>query len=311
MKNFLKISVALVLTLIVLICIRFGYSDLDLDYLKTKYAQPPSSFISIMDMDVHFQDEGNLQDSIPIVLIHGTGSSLHTFDTWVEDLKSDRRVIRMDLPGFGLTGPFPDRDYTMIHYVDFINQFLTQLNIENCILGGNSLGGQIAWNYTIEYPKTVSKLILIDAAGYPLESEKVPIAFRIARMPVLNKILTFITPKSMARSSVESVYADKSKVTDDLVDRYFELTLRAGNRQGLVDRMTTDMKGNKVELIKTIQSPTLILWGADDLLATTKSAYKFQADLPNDTLVIMPQVGHVPMEESPNESLAIVKAFLE
>lgn len=311
MKTILKVAFAFVLTLVVVICICFGYSDLDLNYLKTKYAQPPSSFISIMDMDVHFRDEGYPQDSLPIVLIHGTGSSLHTFDGWVDDLKKERRIIRMDLPGFGLTGPFPDRDYTMTHYVDFIYQFLNQLNIEKCILGGNSLGGQIAWNYAVAYPSDISKLILIDAAGYPLESEKVPVAFAIARMPVLNKALTFITPKFMARSSVESVYADKSKVTDQLVDRYFELTLREGNRQGLVDRMTSEMKGNQIELIKTIKAPTLILWGADDLLATTKSAYRFQADLPNDTLVIMPNVGHVPMEESPNESLAIVQAFLK
>lgn len=311
MKTILKVAFAFVLTLVVVICICFGYSDLDLNYLKTKYAQPPSSIISVMDMDVHFRDEGYPQDSLPIVLIHGTGSSLHTFDGWVDDLKKERRIIRMDLPGFGLTGPFPDQDYTMTHYVDFIYQFLNQLNIEKCILGGNSLGGQIAWNYAVAYPSDISKLILIDAAGYPLESEKVPVAFAIARMPVLNKALTFITPKFMARSSVESVYADKSKVTDQLVDRYFELTLREGNRQGLVDRMTSEMKGNQIELIKTIKAPTLILWGADDLLATTKSAYRFQADLPNDTLVIMSNVGHVPMEESPNESLAIVQAFLK
>lgn len=311
MKTLLKLTLSFIFTLLLLVIICFGYTDLELDLLKEKYAQPPSSFISIMDMNVHFRDEGNPQDSLPIVLIHGTGASLHTFDAWAEGLKRDRRIIRMDLPGFGLTGPFPNRDYTMVHYVEFIGTFLTKLNIDSCILGGNSLGGQIAWNYTVVHPQTVTKLVLIDAAGYPLESEKVPVAFAIARMPILNKALTFITPKFMARSSVESVYADKSKVTEELVDRYFELTLREGNRQGLVDRMTTDIKGNQIELIKTIQQPTLILWGADDLLATTKSAYRFQADLPNDTLVIMPDVGHVPMEESPNESLAIVKAFLK
>ncbi|WP_422359372.1 alpha/beta fold hydrolase [Reichenbachiella sp.] len=311
MKTLLKLTLAFILTSLIIITVLFGYADLDLDLLKEKYAQPPSAFIPIMDMEVHFRDEGNPQDSLPIVLIHGTGASLHTFDAWVEGLKNERRIIRMDLPGFGLTGPFPDRDYTMIHYVKFIEAFLTQLNIDSCVLGGNSLGGQIAWNYTVENSKTVKKLILIDAAGYPLESEKVPVAFAIAKMPVLNKILTFITPKFMAKSSVESVYADKSKVTEELVARYFELTLREGNRQGLVDRMTTDIKGNQIELIKTIEQPTLILWGADDLLATTKSAYRFQTDLSNDTLVIMPNVGHVPMEESPIESLAIVKAFIK
>ena len=311
MKTTPKIILALVLIPIVAICVLFGYSDLELDQLKTKYAQAPSSFISIEGMDVHFRDEGNPLDSLPIVLIHGSGSSLHTFDAWTNSLKNERRIIRMDLPGFNLTRPFPDRNYTITHYVAFIDQFLSELKIQTCVLGGNSLGGQIAWNYTRVHPEVVNKLILIDAAGYPLESEKVPIAFAIARIPVLNKVLTFITPKFMARSSIESVYSDQSLVSETLVDRYFELTLRAGNRQALVDRMTSDVHGNQIELISTIRQPTLILWGADDLLATTKSAFRFQADLPNDTLVIIPNVGHVPMEESPLESLAVLKAFLK
>ena len=309
-----KIFKALFFTLLLLVAslfLLFGYLDLPIEELKAKYAQGSSQFVEIENMQVHYRDEGNPLDSLPIVLIHGTGSSLHTFDVWTSTLKNERRVFRMDLPGFGLTGPFLDRNYTMTHYVDFIDQFLSKMNIDKCILGGNSLGGQIAWNYTVVNPEKVNKLILIDAAGYPLESEEVPIAFAIARTPIVNQLLTILTPKFMARASVESVYADKSKVTDELVDRYFELTLRAGNRQGLVDRMTSDLEGNQVELIKTIQQPTLILWGADDLLATTKSAYRFQSDLPNDTLVIMPNVGHVPMEESPEESLKILNVFLK
>ena len=310
MKNALKFLLIILFIATAAIFLLFGYNDIPIEELKAKYAQGSSQFIEIEGMQVHFRDEGNPQDSLPLVLIHGTGSSLHTFDTWTSTLKNERRVIRMDLPGFGLTGPFPDRNYTMTHYVGFIDQFLSKLNIDQCILGGNSLGGQIAWNYTVVNPRKVNKLVLIDAAGYPLESEEVPIAFAIARTPIANQLLTILTPKFMAKASVESVYSDKSKVTDELVDRYFELTLRAGNRQALVDRMTSDIKGNQIDLIKTIKQPTLILWGADDLLATTKSAYRFQADLPNDTLVIMPKVGHVPMEESPKESLEVIEAFL-
>jgi pimeloyl-ACP methyl ester carboxylesterase len=305
-----KIILALVVLILVGILLFFGHRDIPLDELKTKYANAESSFIAVDGMEVHYRDEGDQSDTMPIVLIHGTGASLHTFDAWVDSLKPSKRVIRMDLPAYGLTGSFPDRNYSMAHYTTFVNDFLTALEVKQCILGGNSLGGQIAWNYALAQPNVVKKLILIDAAGYPLTSKSVPIAFKIGQTPGLNKVLTFITPRFLVKASVENVYFDKSKVTDSLVERYFELTLRAGNRQAFVDRFGTP-KDTAYTNIKTIQQPTLILWGANDLLIPVENAYKFQADLPNDTLVILENAGHTPMEESPLESVKPVLDFLK
>lgn len=288
----------------------FGHRDIPINELKLKYTNSESSFISVDGMDVHFRDEGNQTDSIPIVLIHGTGSSLHTFDAWTDSLKTSNRVIRMDLPAFGLTGPFPDRNYAIAHYTSFLKDFLTALKINKCVLAGNSLGGQIAWNFTLEQPGMVQKLILIDAAGYPTISKSVPIAFKLGQTPVLKKLLTYITPGFMVRASIENVYFDTSKVTDALVERYFELTLRAGNRQALVDRLRKSSDTNYTN-IKYIKQPTLILWGANDLLIPVENARKFHESLPNNTLTILDDTGHTPMEESPIESLEFVTDFLE
>lgn len=310
LTKILKILALSILLLVVLVSILFGRQDIPIEELKEKYAQPPSSFIQVNDLNVHYRDEGNPNDSIPIVLIHGTGSSLHTFDAWTEQLKEDFRVIRMDLPAYGLTGPFPHRNYSMDNYSQFIQDFLSELGITKCVIGGNSLGGGIAWNYTVQYPYMVDKLILIDASGYPMTSTSVPIAFKMARIPVIKNIFTFITPRSVAKGSVENVYADKSKVTEELVDRYFELTLREGNRQAFVDRLSMPLESSDYSRISSIQQPTLILWGDKDELISPESAYRFQEDLPNDTLVILKDVGHVPMEESPDESLEAVLNFL-
>ena len=310
MKKAIRLVVLILAGIVVLICVLFGYSDRSVDELSSKYAQAPSDFVELMGMNVHFRDEGNPQDSMPVVLLHGTGSSLHTFDSWTEILKESNRVIRMDLPGFGLTGPFPTRNYSMDRYVEFVASFLSARNITHCVLAGNSLGGHIAWQFTLRHPEMVDKLILIDAAGFPLKSTSVPMAFKMARTPALNKILTFITPQFVVQSSVYNVYADKSKVTDELVDRYFDLSLRAGNRQALIDRMQMPFDENEVEQITTISQPTLILWGAEDGLIPTESAYRFQNYLPNDTLVILKNSGHVPMEENPEESLEAVLAFI-
>jgi pimeloyl-ACP methyl ester carboxylesterase len=306
-KIFFVSLVAIILTVLVL----FGRSDKSLDELKAKYANAASAFIKVDGMDVHYRDEGNTADSLPIVLLHGTGASLHTFDAWTTILKNEKRVIRMDLPAFGLTGPFPHRNYSIDKYITFIHHFLLAKGITKCVLGGNSLGGQIAYRFTINHPQMVDKLILIDAAGYPLESKSVPIAFRIATIPFLNKTLAYITPRFLIKQSVENVYSNKSKVSDTLVDRYFELTLRAGNRQAFVDRMIQAFDSSTILLIKNIKQRTLVLWGEQDLLIPLKSAYRFHYDLPNDTLVILKNAGHVPMEEIPEESIAVVLIFLK
>jgi pimeloyl-ACP methyl ester carboxylesterase len=309
--TFIKILFVSIVAILVIIFILFGHADKSLAELKTTYAKAPSAFIRIDSMDVHYRDEGNTADSLPIVLLHGTGASLHTYDAWVAVLKNEKRVVRMDLPAFGLTGPFPDGNYSIDNYIDFLHHFLSAKGIVKCVLAGNSLGGQIAYRFTIAHPLMVDKLILIDAAGYPLESKSIPIGFRMSRIPVLNKIFTYITPRFLIKASVENVYADKTKVNDTLINRYFDLALRAGNRQAFVDRMTLAYDSSSTPLVKNIYQRTLILWGEQDLLIPTKSAYRFHDDLPNDTLVILKNIGHVPMEESPRESLAVVIAFLK
>ena len=295
----------------IIIILLFGYRDIPLEYLKAKYAKAPSAFITVNGMDVHYREEGVTEATTPIVLIHGTGSSLHTFNDWVSKLKVNYRIIRIDLPGHGLTGPFPIRDYSIEAYVKFIKHFLDKKGIEKCIIGGNSLGGHIAWQYTITHPDSIKKLILIDAAGYPKESKSTPLAFQIAKIPVIKNIFTFITPKAIARKSVENVYADKSKVTTNLAMRYFELTLRDGNRQAFVDRLSVENNPASYHLISNISQPTLILWGDQDLLIPIENAKLFQKDIANNTLVILKNTGHVPMEENPSESIEAVVAFLE
>jgi pimeloyl-ACP methyl ester carboxylesterase len=314
MKIFNKIILSIIgalLSIMLLIVLFFGHRDIPLEKLKAEYAPAPSFFLALDGMEVHVRDEGIANDPVPIVLIHGTGSSLHTFDVWTGGLGEKRRVIRMDLPGYGLTGPFPDGNYAMDHYVEFMLHLLDKLDVEQCVLAGNSLGGAIAWRFTLAYPDRVNKLVLIDAAGYPSEAKSVPIAFKLAKLPVLNKIATFITPRFLARSSLENVYADDAKINKALVDRYFELTLRKGNRQAYLDRLGVTRDTIVYEQIKTIQQPTLILWGDQDNLIPVSNAYRFHEDLPNDTLMILENSGHVPMEENPEQSLETLKGFLK
>jgi len=307
----ITLLLTVILIVVTLITLLFGYRDIPLEDLKAKYTTPASAFVKVDGMDVHYRDEGEMSDSIPIVLLHGTASSLHTYDQWASQFKKDYRVVRMDLAAFGLTGPFPNRDYSVDNYVSFLHDFLTAKGIDKCILAGNSLGGAIAWNFTAKHPEMVDKLILIDASGYPTVAKSTPIAFKLGQIPVLKSLLTFITPRFLVKSSVENVYADKSKVDKKLVDRYFDLTLRKGNRQAFVDRMALINQTSNADKIKQIQQPTLIIWGEQDLLIPVSNAHLFHEDLPKNELVILKNSGHVPMEESPAESLEKLLSFLK
>jgi pimeloyl-ACP methyl ester carboxylesterase len=287
--------------------------DRPVESLKARWAKAPSQFLSVGGMQVHFRDEGPRTDPMPIVLLHGTSASLHTWEGWVSGLKEQRRIIRMDLPGFALTGPNPENDYSMQAYAKFIKAFLDQLEVKQCVLAGNSLGGGIAWVTAHAYPDRVTKLILVDASGYPPESAKlkpdIPIGFKIARLPLARDLMKSVLPRQVVADSLAQVYGDPSKVSAELIDLYYEMALREGNRRALGRRMDQGYTG-VVEHIAQLNLPTLILWGGQDRLIGLEFAERFAKDIKGSKLVAFHELGHVPHEESPEKTLPALQAFL-
>jgi pimeloyl-ACP methyl ester carboxylesterase len=292
-----------------LLMIAFWQPDIPVARLIEKYAVPPSQFVALKGMNVHYRDEGSVADTIPIVLLHGTSSSLLTWDACTTEWSKDHRVIRMDLPGFGLTGPNAEQDYRIENYVAFLNSFLQVRNVTQCYLVGNSLGGLIAFHFAATYPGKVKKVILIDPAGYPVKNAKGSLAFTMGKIPVIKNILTVITPVSIVRKSLEDVYGDKSLISDALVEQYRDMVCREGNRNALLIRLESDQSGDTT-LVSKLTMPTMIIWGSLDQLIPVDNAYKFQRDLPEDTLAILPGVGHLPMEETPELVIPLVNKFI-
>jgi pimeloyl-ACP methyl ester carboxylesterase len=280
--------------------------------LSARWAMPPSTFVSVMGMEMHVRDEGPREDAVPIVLLHGTSASLHTWDGWVAGLKATRRVIRMDLPAFGLTGPFPqpDSDYSVDRYATFMRAFLDRMGVTKCVLVGNSFGGHVALATTLANPARVERLVLIDSAGYPMAPASIPLGFRIARIPLLNQFARVTLPRSIVAASVQNVYGDAARVTPEVIDRYYELTLREGNRAALGERIKhieTDVMATQIPSIK---APTLILWGGRDRLIPLDAGKRFANDIAGSRLIVFDDLGHVPHEEDPARTLAAAKDFL-
>lgn len=284
--------------------------DRSVQSLSARWAPAPSQFIEVEGMQVHVRDEGPRDDATPIVLLHGTSASLHTWEGWATALRAERRVIRFDLPAFGLTGPHPQADYSIDGYVRFVHAVMQTLHIPRFVLAGNSLGGQIAWNFALKYPDQVAKLILVDSAGYTLEPESIPLGFQVARMPGIRWFMEYILPRGLVESSVRNVYGDPSKVTPALVDRYYELTLRTGNRLALVQRFQQPLYGNE-EAIAKLRQPTLILWGSKDRLITPAHAHRFKQNIASAQLQVFDGLGHVPHEEDPERTASAAIQFLK
>ena len=274
-------------------------------YLQ-KYTNDQSRFLVIDNALVHYRDEG---DGPVLLLLHGAFSSLHTFDGWTDILKKDFRVLRLDLPGFGLSGASADHTYGIEKYVSWIRLFLEMLGAETCSIAGSSFGGWLAWEYARKYPKQVEKLILIDAAGY-LDMREIPLPFRMARTPFVNKIAKFAMRKSVLEVFVKQVYGDASRITPELIDRYYDLFSREGNPEAFFALVNGRFKDNTRHLKKILQ-PTLIQWGERDTWLPLDNAYRFLADIPHAELIIYEDIGHVPMEEVPVITARDAQTFLK
>lgn len=313
MKVILRVVVAaivlLALAVSVLVILNWA-PPRPVESLTKRWAPEPSTFIPISGLQVHMRDQGPSEDPVPLVLLHGTSASLHTWEGVVDRLSEQRRVISLDLPGFGLTGPFPDGNYRMSHYVEFLSAVLDRLDVGRAVFVGNSFGGQLAWEMALDQPQRVAQLVLIDAAGYPRQSTSVPLGFKLAGIPALAPLMANILPRRLVESSTRSVYGDPAKVTPELVDRYYELTLREGNREALRERFKQVPAVDHSKRIASIQTPTLIIWGGRDGLIPPLNARRFNEDITNSQLVMFDELGHVPQEEDPARVAEAIQSFL-
>jgi len=291
--------------------------DRSVESLKPRWAPAPSRFITLDGAAVHYRDEGPRDDPQPLLLLHGSAASLHTWEGWTAALRDERRVIRLDLPGFGLTGPFQDGASSLARTLGVIERLLDTLGAPRVIVAGNSLGGLYAWQLAVRSPTRVAGLILVDPAGYPSQATSVPVGFKVAALPGMRYVASQVLPRRVIESSVRNVYGDPSRVTPELVDRYYELTLREGNRRAFTQRPRTGSggaanRGGGLDTLQiaTIRAPTLILWGELDRLIPPSNATRFARDIPGSRVVRFPTLGHVPHEEDPVASLAPVREFL-
>jgi pimeloyl-ACP methyl ester carboxylesterase len=304
MKRVLKWT-GLVLLAILIFGLAAGWTpDTDPAAMQAKYADSSSQFVEVEDgLRVHVRDEGN-RNAPAIVLLHGSNDSLQTWDPWVVKLKSKFRVIRMDLPGHGLTGPHPKGNYSNAAFASVVDAVAHKLSAGHFTLVGHSMGGGIALSYALAHPDKLDRLVLIDAAGGPVSKNvSLPIAFQVAKVPILSSMMNVITPRSFVEQSVRQSMVQQSVIDDKMIDRYWELVRYPGNREATGARFRATLLLLSSAQVHTLKMPTLILWGEGDTIFPLATGRWFAANMPGAKLITYKGVGHLPMQEAADRSI--------
>jgi len=288
--------------------------DTDLAAMTEKYANDASQFVENAEgLRVHYRDQGN-PDGAPIVLVHGTSASLHTWEPLAKRLGGQYRIITYTQPGHGLTGPHPRDDYSFAGMAEALDLVTEELGLDRFTLGGNSMGGWVAWRYALANPGRVDALVLLDASGMPLrEGEEEPplnLGFKLLGTPAGRMLMQQYTPRSLVAKSARQSVSVQSVMDEAAVDRYWELLRLPGNRKAAALRAMADREMDYADQVSEISAPSLILWGAEDQLIFASAATSFDERLTNSQTVIYQGVGHIPMEEVPDKTARDIDAFL-
>ena len=275
--------------------------------LEAAYAAPLSSFLVLHGLRLHLRDTGPA-DAPPLIMLHGFASSLHTWDAWAAALAPSCRVIRLDLPGFALTGPDPSGVYTDERAIATILALMDELRLPRATLIGNSMGGRIAWRFAAAHPGRVENLVLVSPDGFAGPSRTYD---KPEPVPLLYRLLRYVLPAPVLRQNLLPTYADPRTLTPALLARYRDMLLAPGVRGAILARTRQTVLPDPVPILRTIQAPTLLLWGEQDRIIPVANAQDYLAALPHAELARLPGQGHVPQEESPGLSLKPLEAFLK
>jgi pimeloyl-ACP methyl ester carboxylesterase len=292
------------------IAARLGITSVSRADLRRRYTQSGSKFVKIMGADVHYVEEGH---GDTIVMIHGFASSLHTWNRVADELRRTHRVICLDLPPFGVTGPLRSSSgdietMNLPTYRRFIDTFLQALDIAQATFIGNSLGGLISWDYAIRHRDAVNKLVLIDSAGFPM---KLPIYIGLFNSALVRISSPWWLPEAIIKSAVRNVYGDPRKLDALTLRRYVEFFHGEGTRAAIGKMVPTlDFTEVDTDVLKTLDVPTLVLWGAKDRWIPTAHAEEFASRIPGAKSVMYAGLGHIPMEEAPERVMVDLRAFI-
>jgi pimeloyl-ACP methyl ester carboxylesterase len=296
----------MVLTALTLLSLWLWTPDVPRASLEARYLDSPADLRSVGPWQLHVRQSGP-PDAPAVVLLHGFGSSLQTWDVWAKGLATTHRVVRIDLPGSGLSPPDPAHDYRDERSLDMLMALMDSLGLQRTSLVGHSMGGRIAWTFAAKFPERVDKLVLVAPDGFA------SFGFEYGKpmdVPATLGLMRHVLPKPLLRMNLQSAYARPEALSEAVTTRYHDLILAPGARQAMLDRLRQTVLQEPVPLLRQIKAPTLLVWGEADAMIPLSNAQDYLQALQSSRLVSWPQVGHLPQEEAAELSLQAVTDFL-
>ena len=281
--------------------------DLERAELEKRYVASKPQIIEVDGLQVHYKATGP-EGAPALLLLHGFGSSLQAWDDWSVKLEQKYRVIRLDLPGFGLTGASPANDYSEEKDLATLTHFADKLGLEKFSVMGHSMGGKMAWSLAASQPERVQALVLMAPDGFP---ETKDIGTKPYEVTAVMGLIKYVFPKYLVRKSIEPAFSDADALNDALVNRYFDMLRAPGVRGAILNRSNQTIYTDPVPRLKAIKAPTLLIWGEQDQMIPSTNAQSYAHVLSNSTTVIVPKLGHLLQEEQPDKGLTAVMQFLD
>ena len=300
------LTLAVVAALAVLLALWLWTPDKPRSELEARYLASPADLVKVGEWRLHVRDTGP-KDAPTVLMLHGFGSSLHTWEAWAQALSGTHRVIRLDLPGHGLSEPDPANDYTDARSLKLLNALMDQLGVARASFVGHSIGGRIAWTFAARHPERTERLVLVAPDGFASPGFEYG---KATEVPAVLGLMRYVLPRSVLRMNLAPAYANPDALTDELTTRYHDLMLAPGARDAMFKRLQQTVLTDPLPLLGTIAAPTLLLWGEADAMIPVANAQDYLGAVKGSRLVTLPAVGHLPQEEAEQASLKAVVEFL-
>ena len=280
--------------------------DLKRKTLEGRYLESAEDMVDVAGARLHVRVDGP-REAPAVFMIHGFGSSLHTWEDWARGLQDSYRVVRFDLPGGGLSPPDPTGRYDDERAIELVEGLMQRYGLNEVALIGNSVGGRIAWRFAAARPDRVSRLVLVAPDGFASQG------FEYGQAPDVGWVthaMRFALPRFLVRQNLVASYGDPDRLQDATVQRYYDLLRAPGARLALIHRMEQTVLTDPRPLLDEIDQPVLVLWGEQDRLIPVANAQDYLDHLQDARRVVLDGIGHLPQEEAPERSLDPVEAFL-
>ena len=281
--------------------------DKSAEAIEAKYLEDSSSFLNIDGVNIHYTDEGI---GPAILLLHANYANLIDWKPWVETLSPNYRIIRMDIPGHGLTEADPLNDYSMPRTVFLIETLISSLGIKQLSVVGASLGGTIGIHFTRNNPEIVDHLILVSPGAL---NPRVRGSNEPAKLPKAFNLMTQITPRLLVKGLLTGGFGDPSNISEELITRWHDLLLREGQRDAQMARMRQYVSGDIDQVIKQVKAPVLIMWGKKNKVVPVELAYEMKNLLVNShsiEMIIYESGGHQLVQELGQETAVDALEYL-